>query len=118
MTAPEDDDLFETQVVGNVITVKLAGSTILSVDAAKFDGPVIESGIRESASTLGRAVRSRPIPHAVSKTLPPKGFGSAAPLRQRRYAQGQPKLAAKARRGGAGKVAAATRVCRVRSDNS
>jgi hypothetical protein len=41
---PKDGDLFEAQIVGNIITVKLAGATIASVDVAKFDGTVIESG--------------------------------------------------------------------------
>jgi hypothetical protein len=44
ITPPEDGDLFEAQIVGNIITVKLAGSTILTVDVSKFDGVVIPSG--------------------------------------------------------------------------
>jgi len=44
ITAPKDGDLYEAQIVGNIITVKLAGSTILTLDVSKFDGRVIESG--------------------------------------------------------------------------
>jgi len=44
ITAPKDGDLFEAQIVGNIITVKLAGSTVLTVDVSKFDGVVIPSG--------------------------------------------------------------------------
>jgi hypothetical protein len=44
ITAPKDGDLYEAQIVGNIITVKLAGATILTVDVSKFDGVVIPSG--------------------------------------------------------------------------
>jgi hypothetical protein len=44
ITPPKDGDLYEAQIVGNIITVKLAGSTILTVDVSKFDGVVIPSG--------------------------------------------------------------------------
>ena len=44
ITPPKDGDLFEAQIVGNIITVKLAGKTITTVDVSKFDGVVIPSG--------------------------------------------------------------------------
>jgi hypothetical protein len=44
VTAPQDGDLFEAQIVGNIVTVKLAGSTLLTLDVSQFDGVVINSG--------------------------------------------------------------------------
>ncbi|MEJ0099039.1 MAG: fibronectin type III domain-containing protein [Pseudomonadota bacterium] len=44
ITAPRDGDLFEAQIVGNIITVKLAGATILTTDVSQYDGTVIASG--------------------------------------------------------------------------
>ena len=44
ITAPNDGDLFEAQIVGNIITVTLAGSQIISLDVSTFDGFVIPSG--------------------------------------------------------------------------
>lgn len=44
VTPPRDGDLFEAQIVGNVITVKLAGATLVTVDVSQFDGNVFAAG--------------------------------------------------------------------------
>lgn len=44
VTAPRDGDLFEAQIVGNIITVKLAGATMFTLDVSKFDGNTFDSG--------------------------------------------------------------------------
>ncbi|MEJ0099044.1 MAG: hypothetical protein WDO12_04600 [Pseudomonadota bacterium] len=44
VTAPRDGDLFEAQIVANIITVKLQGDVILTADVSKFDGRVIATG--------------------------------------------------------------------------
>ena len=44
VTAPKDGDLFEAQIVGNIITVKLAGATMITLDVSAFDGHTFDSG--------------------------------------------------------------------------
>jgi hypothetical protein len=44
VATPRDGDLFEAQIVGNIVTAKLSGATLFTIDVSRFDGVVFPSG--------------------------------------------------------------------------